>query len=83
MCGGLKKTLRKIWKLCFWVYICVVKDSKRIKVTEKFDVDLSKNANILSMLDKMRERETADGVSRASMVRIAIVEAFRKRKLVL
>jgi len=60
-----------------------VKDSKRIKVTEKFDVDLSKNANILSMLDKMRNRETTDGISRVSMVRIAIVEAFRKRKLVL
>ncbi|HNO71557.1 MAG TPA: hypothetical protein PKO16_07300 [Bacteroidia bacterium] len=60
-----------------------MKDSKRIKVTEKFDVDLSKNANILSMLDKMRNRETTDGISRASMVRIAIVEAFRKRKLVL
>lgn len=65
------------------VYICVVKEKGRIKVTEKFDVDLSKNDNILSMLDKMRDKETAVGLSRAAMVRIAIVEAFRKRKLVL
>jgi hypothetical protein len=69
--------------LCFLVYICVVKEKNRIRVTGKLDIDLSKNANILSMLDKMRERETVDGVTRASMVRIAIVEAFRKRKLVL
>ena len=60
-----------------------MKEKNRIRVTKELDVDLSKNANILSMLDKMRERETADGVTRASMVRIAIVEAFRKRKLVL
>lgn len=60
-----------------------MKEKNRIRVTGKLDIDLSKNANILSMLDKMRERETVDGVTRASMVRIAIVEAFRKRKLVL
>ena len=61
----------------------MVKEKGRIRITGKLDVDLSKNDHILSMLDKMRERETVDGVTRASMVRIAIVEAFRKRKLVL
>lgn len=69
--------------MCFLVYLCVVKEKKRIRVTQELEVDLSKNDNILLMLDKMRERETIDGVTRASMIRIAIVEAFRKRKLVL
>lgn len=67
------------------MYICVVKDadSKRIKVTEKYDVDLSKNENVLAMLDKMRQTETVIGVTRAAMIRILVVEGFKNRKLVL
>lgn len=58
-----------------------MKDKKnRIKVSSNFDVCLDNHPDILSKLDEIRKQETADGISRASMVRIAILEAYDKRK---
>jgi hypothetical protein len=55
------------------------KDDKRIRVTKEVDIDLKKNPDIVTMIDEMRNKETIDGISRPSMVRIAVVEAYIKR----
>lgn len=56
--------------------LCRMKKDKT-KIIQNTGVNVT--SDVLVMLDKMCEAETIDGLPRASMVRIAIKEAYAKR----
>ena len=51
---------------------------ERIKITPNIELN-TKSDEILSKVDEMRKKETGEVITRASMVRICINEAYKKR----
>ncbi len=51
----------------------------KIHLSSNFKIGIGEENEMMKLVDEMRVKETIDGVTRASMVRIAIREAHQKR----